>query len=283
MVLTYWGSIVGTKQIIFAPTPNDGFLKYRQLGRKIRNKFKSLNSNKIHLGCGAYITPWLQFAYNDGYKEKDLDNIIVRLNKDLDDPKCTVMSEIAVYHFKKYKKQRVVTYSPLFKPFVEIIGQIVKKGKWINLHIEPVDSGTGVSYENSAFGGIAKLYEKYPNMKLILSHSGMTSAENLRRLLIKYPKLMVTFKLVGVNHWKHLEPINNNEFKLYEDWATLFEEMPTRFMLGSDTKLGRNYEKGVKKYNRRINRYRDILGTLKPKVAKMIAYENAKRIFNLKD
>ena len=98
-------------------------------------------------------------------------------------------------------------------------------------------------------------------------------------MLKRYPHLMVDIKIIRwLKHWWHIEPVNNADRNLHEDWAGLFEEMPDRFMVGTDDKFfrgGMNDEK----YQRRNTQWRDLLGTLKPKAARMIAYENAKRLF----
>ncbi len=60
--------------------------------------------------------------------------------------------------------------------------------------------------------------------------------------------------------------------------ANLFEAMPERFMVGTDDKFFRR-RMDAEKYNRRNKRWRMVLGTLNPKAAKMIAYENALRLF----
>jgi hypothetical protein len=63
---------------------------------------------------------------------------------------------------------------------------------------------------------------------------------------------------------------------LYEDWATLFEDMPERFMVGTDEKFGREREE---KYEKKIGLMRKILGSLDPAAAGLIGHENAERIF----
>ena len=90
---------------------------------------------------------------------------------------------------------------------------------------------------------------------------------------------MMNIKIIKKHHWwKNLEPITNTQGELYEDWAELFEEMPERFMVGTDMHFGR---KGVpiQNYRKKIKQMRKVLGVLKPEAARMIAYENAKRIF----
>ncbi len=59
----------------------------------------------------------------------------------------------------------------------------------------------------------------------------------------------------------------------------LFEAMPRRFMVGTDSKFFRR-RFDVAKYRRKIARYRKVLGGLKPRAARLIAYENAKRILS---
>ena len=66
---------------------------------------------------------------------------------------------------------------------------------------------------------------------------------------------------------------------MYEDWAQLFEAMPQRFMVGTDSKFFRR-RFDVAKYQRHIARYRKVLGGLNPRAARLIAYENAKRLLS---
>ncbi len=49
-------------------------------------------------------------------------------------------------------------------------------------------------------------------------------------------------------------------------------------MVGTDVKFLRR-RMTAEKYNRRNKRWRKVLGTLNAKAARMIAYENAKRLF----
>lgn len=139
----------------------------------------------------------------------------------------------------------------------------------MDLHAEPVDPH-GRSYEKQVFGGLEFMFRKYPALKLILSHTAMT---NLKPIL-KHHLL------------NNLEPITNSQGRLYHDWAELFEEMPERFMVGSDEKFGW-IGKGVlaaegspvANYGKTISRIRKILGSIHPNAAEQIAHKNAWRIF----
>lgn len=81
------------------------------------------------------------------------------------------------------------------------------------------------------------------------------------------------------NHWGHLGPVVNSNGEVYEDWAQLFEEMPERFMVGTDFHFGRHGVK-IKKYRRKIKQFRYVLGALKEHVARLIACENARNLID---
>ncbi len=273
----------------FMPTPNEGHLlkKGASNGAEYRKKLRQIGGDKIRLFCGSeYISNWLDKAYHSGYDKSELDHVLDRLSQDLDDPQCLGIGEIGLYHFNKSGKQNVIEYPPEFPPFLEIIGLIAKKGKWVDLHAEPVDP-YGKSYEKQVFGGLALLFRGYPGLKLILSHTAMTNPTNARRILETYPNIMMNFKPIKKHkRWKNLEPVTNTRGRLYEDWATLFEEMPERFMVGTDEKFGRRGKgvlapRGVKmeKYYKTIKRFRKILGSINPEAARLIAHDNADRIF----
>ncbi len=268
---------------IFMPVPNEGHMAERigKNGPDRRRMLKKIGGSMIKLFCGSeYISNRLHQAYNGGYAEGGLDRIYEELSSDLDDPECSGIGEVGLYHFNKTGSQNIIQYPPSFKPYYRIISMIAEKGSWLDLHAEPVDP-FGKSYEEQVFGGLKMLLTNFPDLKLILSHTAMTNPKNLRAILQTYPGIMVNFKPIRKhNKWRNLEPITNSESKLYEDWAVLFEEMPERFMVGSDFKFGRSGKGNRnKKYAKGIRKIRKLLGSLEPETAKLIAYENARMAF----
>ena len=271
----------GVEFAIFMPTPNDGIRPNQELGVVRRKVIRDLDRNRIKIFCGSnYKTTWLHSAYHNGYSENELQDRLAQLSKDIDSGDYDGVGEIATYHFDKgFKRQHVLKYSPNFEPFLQIVDLIAGKGIWLDLHAEPVDPNNK-SYEKEVFGGLELLYHRNPNLKLLYSHTAMTNSINVRRILKKYPNVMMNIKLIRKHHnWKNLEPVVNTAGELYEDWARLFEEMPDRFMLGTDFHFGR---KGVQpaKYEKRIKQARRMLGTLSPEAARLIAFENAQKIFS---
>lgn len=269
----------GVESIIFMPTPNDGIRRNQELGVIKREMIREMAGDRVKNFCGSnYITNWLDASYHNGYTEEEVQEVLKQLAKDMESGKYAGVGELAITHFDKgYGGQHVLEFPPNFEPFLRIVDLIAKRRMWLDLHIEPVDP-KGRSYEKETFGGIELLFRRNPDLKLIYSHTAMTNPTNARRILKKYPNVMMNIKIVKKHqNWKNLEPVVNTSGELYEDWAQLFEEMPGRFMVGTDFHFGR---KGVrlKKYEKKIKWMRRLLGTLNPKFAEMIAYQNAKNL-----
>jgi hypothetical protein len=277
----------GVDSIVIMPVPNEGHMRKSYSGAKYRKMLQQTGGDKIKLFCGsAYISNWLHDAYRSGYSDRELNKVLEELSQDLADPACRGIGEIGLYHFNKTGNQNIIEYPPNFEPFLRIVGKVAEKGAWLDLHAEPVRP-SGKSYEAQVFGGLELLFQRYPGIKLILSHSAMTNPTNVRRILTAYPNVMMNFKPIKKHHlWKNLEPITDSKGRLYSDWAALFEEMPQRFMVGTDEKFGR-IGKGVlagrgeklAKYEKKIKHMRKILGLLNPAAAEMIAYKNAEKIY----
>jgi hypothetical protein len=66
---------------------------------------------------------------------------------------------------------------------------------------------------------------------------------------------------------------------LFPDMKALYEEFPDRFMLGMD--VAHASGNNPQTYSRRVNRFRDLLGQLKPETARKFAETNAIRVYGL--
>ena len=275
---------LGVEHVIFMPTPNDGIRPHQRLGVVKRKLIKDLDPKRVMVFCGSnYITTWLNSAYHNRYKEEELQNILTLLSNDLDSGEYAGVGEIATYHFDKgFKRQHVLKYPPNFEPFLQIVDLIAKKGMWLDLHAEPIDPN-GKSYEKEVFGGLELLFRRNPDLKLLYSHTAMSNSKNVRRILQTYPNVMMSIKIeTRHDRWRNLEPVVNTQGEVYKDWAQLFEEMPERFMIGADFHFGRKGVK-LKKYEKKIKRFRQMLAALNPQAAQLIAFENAQKIFYLSE
>ena len=263
------------------PTPNEGRMDERS-GAKLRLKLRNQSEGsgvQIDLQCASeYLSVWMDETKRRGPSKDEADMRFARLEDDLEGGICRGVGEFGLFHFQKWGHQAVIDYAPRFDGFLRMAGIVAAHDMWLDLHAEPVEP-EGKSREDEVFGLVELLFQRHPRLKLILAHTAMTSPKNAKALLSAYPNLMFNLKLI-TNHskWRNLEPICNERGELYEDWAILMEEMPDRFMIGTDVKFGR--ERGSsRKYRKIIKGVRKALGSLDQKAARLIARDNAERVF----
>ena len=239
----------------------------------------SAQPGRLRVFCGGdYLSNWLADAQRTGYREAELSSKLGRLNRELAGGVCAGLGEFGLLHFNKQEYQNIIQLRPTFAAVLEVIDVVAKNGSWIQLHAEPMEP-EGVSRRADAFGALALWHQRHPDLKFILSHTAMTSAVNAKRLLAAYPNAMMTIKLPPRTGWTYLEPVSNERGLLYEDWAELFDEMPERFMVGSDAKFDNAKHGSGDNYPRLVKLYRDVLGSLKPSAAELIANGNARKVF----
>ena len=269
----------GVKMAILMPTPNEGLNTNKEDGTDQKMRLARQNDDLVRAFCaGDYLSNWLADAQHNGYKDDDLSSKLNRLNRDLSDKSCSGLGEFGLMHFNKSGFQNVIQLRPTFPPVLAVIDVVAKKGTWIQVHAEPMEPND-TSHIAEAFGALALWYQLHPDLKLILSHTGMINATNARRLLTAYPNVIMSVKLVPRNEdWAHLEPIVNRRGQLYEDWAMLMDDMPSRFVVGSDSKFASDKHDSGNKYPETIKLFRNVLGSLSPAAADTIANSNARRL-----
>ncbi len=269
----------GIERLIFMPTPNEGRFPDHERSFEHKVHLKKLGGFRIGLFCGGnYLTVWMNEAFHGRASDEDVERRLPRLGQELDSGTCMGTGEIGPFHFNKKGHQAVVEFPMNFEPFPRTVAVTAEKGKWFDLHAEPMEP-RGRSREDDVFGGIALMFAQNRDLKLILSHTGMTNPTNAQRLLETYPNMMMNFKIVRSHGgWRNLEPITDQNGNIYEDWASLFEEFPDRFLVGSDAKFGRE-SFPARKYGKEIQRLRRLLGVFHKTAADMIAHGNARRIF----
>lgn len=276
-----WMNRVNVERLILQPTPNEGLFKDGEENEADRRNFLKIAGKRGGRFCGSlYLTNWMDEAYHRGYEKADLDSRIARLRKEIDSGTCLGIGEIGPYHFDKKEGMRIIRFPLNFGPMAAVAALAEEKDAWLELHTEP-RTPDGRAFEREVFGGIAYLFGRFPKLKLILSHTGMTTPKNARALLEKYPNLMMNLKMVrpgGFLSWDHLGPISNARNELFEDWARLMEEMPRRFMIGTDSRFGTKQYTG-ERYGGNIRKLRRVLGSLAPAAADLIAHDNARRLF----
>lgn len=271
---------VGTRRMLVMATPNSGRRPAHEKEERYRRRLADKSNGRIARLCGGNYSYWLHQAFRDGYSATGLRAILDRLRRGIDSGRCRGLGEIGLYHFNKNGRQPIIAYAPDFPPFLALVGLAAEKGVWLILHAEPVEP-EGLSHEDALYGGLALLFARHPGLKLILAHSGMTNPANARRILTTYPGVVMDLKTVHKHrNWRNLEPIHDQSFRVYQDWAQLFEEKPDRFVVGIDAKFGRSGRRyPLSRYVGEAMRIRRLLGSLDPKAARMIGYSNAAGMF----
>ena len=119
---------------------------------------------------------------------------------------------------------------------------------------------------------MANTPSKGAKTKLIWAHTGIggASVARVRELMRKYPRL--------TGELSYRPGLTCDGDKLCPEWRALLQEMPGRFVIGSDTWVNQRWQY----YEELMKGYRAWLGTLPPAAAQQIAWGNAAALFGLK-
>ncbi len=142
--------------------------------------------------------------------------------------------------------------------------------------------------EPDAVPGMASLLRSQPGAKIIWAHScGRSSAAVIRQMLAQHANLYCD--LGGMTNtggygsgWPRQGPwtflIENGSGTLLPEMKALYEDHPTRFLIGTDVA----HTDRLVDYLRRIRRFRQLLAQLTPTTARRLAYENAEALFGIR-
>lgn len=126
------------------------------------------------------------------------------------------------------------------------------------------------------------LAQPYPG-PIIDAHGHLGASFNWEILVEAMDRNHVTQRTVGYGTgWPRMEEctaLSERDGVLFPDMKALYEEFPDRFMLGMD--VAHAPGSNLRNYSRRVNRFRDLLGQLKPETAKKFVETNAIRVFKL--
>ena len=274
--------------IFLMPTPNHGLRSNSGKSSEHTAYLFERTNGAIKGLCGAdYLNVWLGRS-GEKVSEQELKQRLQRLTHQLNENWCFGVGEIAIRHFVKWNGQHKLIV-PFESNGLQALLKLAESNvKPVDLHVEPMERN-GKSSEREWFSEIDMLFSRYPDLNVIISHTAMTRAENVQKLIEKYPNVFFNIKIINRHeNWNNLEPVNANKTRgreIYENWAQLFEKYPERFFVGTDFKFGRNTKKSggkndqVNKYVKMIKRYRKFLGSIDPEAAEMIAYKNVYKFF----
>jgi hypothetical protein len=160
--------------------------------------------------------------------------------------------------------------APTYRAMLDLVDQY---GGALSMHIE---------WDNDSIEQLGILADHNPNGNIIWAHCGNDgSAYDVRKVLQSHSNIYCDLSARSrpkLSDWvinKRPQAEIFTSYELNESWKDLIEEMPDRFMVGTDTKGGSNYDKGIN------NIRKGLLENLTTKTAEKVAYKNAQKLLNL--
>lgn len=136
-------------------------------------------------------------------------------------------------------------------------------------------------HENEDLDALYEVLENYPNLKFIWCHLGGyvsgyegVGAEGLDNALAKYPNLYIQFDAISFSAIC-LTPSFDN---LSQEYITLFEKYPDRFMVGTDIDMGADGHFDSAMFENVVSTHRKLLSQLTPATAEKIGYKNLEEL-----
>jgi predicted TIM-barrel fold metal-dependent hydrolase len=172
--------------------------------------------------------------------------------------------------FLRHDELSALTYGETPRATSEAFGRLLTFAAAHNLPVlVHSDVGSAWVEKPDFLDEIESSLRAHPTTRVIWAHAGISRrivipnhTDILRRLVAQYPNLTVDLSWVIFD--QEIAPNGVLERK----WASLIEEYPTRFVIGSDT-VG-----GFDTYKQTLQRYYLLLDALKPATAQKVAHDN---------
>lgn len=192
------------------------------------------------------------------------------------------IGEVIVRHFAYSSGRHAEIEHPIYSTFMQRLSELASQYDVpIVFHMEG---------EPAQVKQLSRLLREYPRVRYVWAHNcGRSKADIIKSMLANHANLfcdLAAMTNVGKTGygtgWPRMESYSaliEKDGKLFPAMRELYESYPDRFMIGMDV----NHAHGMnhKNYARRANRFRELLGQLKPQTVAAIAERNAVRIFKL--
>ena len=156
--------------------------------------------------------------------------------------------------------------APIFKKFFNLVA---KYDGFLAFHMQA---------DEDSMEQLGNLLESNRKGRVVWNHCGSdTDADDVEELMDKHSNLFCELSF-------RYPPVNKNDSReiFYGDgidssWRELMEKHPDRFMVGTDAHNAKQFVGSIRTVRK------GLLPNLKPDTARKIAYQNAQRLFKLKD
>lgn len=197
--------------------------------------------------------------------------LMVRLEEDLKSKRIKGIGEIFVNNKNSsqtgWMKRKMKTDAPSLRA---IFALAAKYKAFVGIHME---------WKSDSVKQLETVMKASPGVKLLINHCGTENkASEMRPFLKKFSNAYceLSFRYPPVMSKKAKRRIIFTESSFDSSWKSLIEDYPDRFMIGTDAHNSKQYTDSIQTVRK------GLLKKLKPKTAKMVAYGNAQKLFDLK-
>ena len=170
-------------------------------------------------------------------------------------------------HSKKWSHHKAKADAPSIRALFNLAAEY---GVVLAFHMEG---------DKDSLAQLGRLLNSNRSGSVILNHCGVqASASKIRSLMEQHPNVYCEFAGRYPPKWqpKRFHTKIFDADRMEPEWQKLIEDYPDRFMIGTDIKKDAYYDEAIKVVRK------GLLGHLSPDTARMVAYENAQRLFDLK-
>jgi len=226
-----------------------------------RSEANDTDALNFHNDYKKRIVPAIGFQ-NKGWKFKEK-TFIPHVRKQASSGKFRWLGEAST-HRKLYGEKFV---SPQHKMFAQLL-QIAEQFRLpVTIHH---------NLESEDFSLIKEL-RKRPKAIIVWAHGcGLSTPDKISKWFKELPNLHCDLAWIHKHQGDFKVKMTNKNNDFLPEWKALIEANPDRFLIGIDASKGKHF--GKEKYASRMKIIRHALGGLDPKVAKMVATENLRRI-----
>ena len=246
-------------------------------GREVRENYAQVMGNRYIAFAGQ---SQLNQIYRDGGNDaledpnrQDFKDLMAMMADDFAAGKLKGVGEVfanANTTSKAWMGRKMRIDAPTNRAMLDLVA---KHGGVLSMHME---------WDSDSVAQLGDLAASNPQGRIIIAHCGSnTSASDIRAIMEKHQNLYCD---LSARHPPKLHPglmRKKPEQKIFtasgleRDWRNLIEDMPDRFMVGTDTKTEQDYDGSIAAIRS------GLLANLSAETAEKIAYKNAEALLNL--
>ncbi len=247
-------------------------------GRAIREKYRKVMGNRFIPFGGQSALNKIYFMHGISGLEDSYNSMFRSLMQDLESDfahgRLKGIGELFGNNSKTNPNPKVRRKTTIDSPtYKEMLDLVASYDGAMTIHAQ-MDEDSIEQLENLA--------DYNTNGTIIWAHCGNNSyAEDVRGVLQRHDNIFCDLSARHQPKLKQrvLRKRPHSEIftadSLDPSWKELIEQMPDRFMVGTDTKTEGHYDQGI------ANIRNGLLANLSPETAKMVAYKNAQRLLDL--